>query len=261
MLIQTDNFGYNSVFRYRFHNDRYDYPMHIHHFTEIVVVLDGEIEILTEGRTELARAGDIAVISSFVMHGFRTPEHCNIWIAVFSNLYAGEFSGFLQTQRGIDMVFTPKPSLFAYLQDHWIYAENRSPLGDKAAIYTVLEAYNRLVPMQDTPCNESVLSSVFAYIHAHYKEPLTLSSVAHALGYSPNYISHQLGKIPNINFNTVLATVRIESAKTFMLSPNTSLLAIALECGFSNERSFYRSFQKIVGITPAKYRKTFADKL
>ena len=53
-IIQTDNFGYNDIFRSKLHENSYNYPMHMHQHVEAVIVLDGELEITTDCGTELA---------------------------------------------------------------------------------------------------------------------------------------------------------------------------------------------------------------
>ena len=260
MLIQTENFGYVDHFRCRFHEERYDYPLHMHQFAEIVIVLDGEIELLTEDRRERASKGDIAFIDSFQIHGFHTPSKCTVWICVFSATYASDYYQVYQGQRGNRMVFTPTKPLFSYITDHLIQQEQYDNMHIRAGICTILEQYRLSVSMQPHEQNGSTLSALFQYMNTHFKEPLTLNSVSKAIGYSSGYISHLLGNIPSLNFNVLLSTLRIEYAKHRLVTTDASVLEIALECGFATERSFYRSFRQLVGVTPLKYRNAATDK-
>ncbi len=254
MLIQTDNFGYNNAFRCRFHEGVYNYPPHIHQFTEIAVILDGEIDIIINGRWEKAKAGDIALIEPFAIHSFQTPKSCKLWITVFSSSYVLDFAPESIMQRGEHSVFTPTNSLYAYIKEHMIEAKPHQ-YGIKAALYAIFEEYTRLVPVKVQTDNKSVLSSVLLYMNEHFKENITLRSMAAALGYSQSYISHALSMIPSINFNTLLSSLRVEYAKILLLTSEKQVIDIALECGFSNERSFHRSFRNLVGSTPLLYRK------
>lgn len=254
MLIQVDNFGYNNAFRYRFHEGIYNYPPHIHQFTEIAVVLDGEIDIVINGRDENAKAGDIALIEPFAIHSFQTPKNCKLWITVFSSSYVLDFAPESMMQRGRS-VFTPTNSLFAYVKEHLIETKPHQ-YGIKAALYAIFEEYIRLIPAKTQTENKNVLSSVFLHMNEHFKENITLRSLAVALGYSQSYISHALSTIANMNFNTLLSSLRIEYAKNLLLTSDWQIIDIALECGFSNERSFHRSFRKLVGTTPLAYKKS-----
>lgn len=256
MRIQTDNFGYNDAFRCRFHENRYDYPAHIHQFAELVVVLEGEIVININGHEEIARAGDMALIEPFAVHGFQTPQSCKVWIAVFSNTLLSDFSAEL-TRESARAVFTPTKSLFAYIADHLVEPpDGRSVRETRVALCAIFEEYKRLVPSKTESEHKHVVSAIFLYMNAHFREELTLCSLANALGYSPGYISHALSTIPNMNFNSILASLRVEYAKNLLLTCDWPVLDIALESGFSNERSFHRSFQKLVGTSPLVYKRT-----
>ena len=92
MRIQTDNFGFNEAFRCRLHENSYNYPAHLHQFTEFAIILDGELEITVNDNKRVAKQGDIAVISPFAVHSFSTPKYCKIWIAVFSDTYILDFN-------------------------------------------------------------------------------------------------------------------------------------------------------------------------
>ena len=52
-----------------------------------------------------------------------------------------------------------------------------------------------------------------------------------------------------------LMTYRIEQAKRMLDKPNILMIDIALHCGFSDQAHFSRTFKKIEGVTPKKYRQ------
>ena len=49
-------------------------PMHVHEEEQIVLVIDGEFEFDIEGDVRTMRAGDVAVVPSWVRHGARTRD-------------------------------------------------------------------------------------------------------------------------------------------------------------------------------------------
>jgi quercetin dioxygenase-like cupin family protein len=49
-------------------------PLHVHEEEQVVIVLDGELEFIIDGKTKLMRPGDVAVIPSWVPHGARTLD-------------------------------------------------------------------------------------------------------------------------------------------------------------------------------------------
>jgi quercetin dioxygenase-like cupin family protein len=49
-------------------------PMHVHEEEQVVVVTDGEFEFTIGDETRTMRAGDVAVVPSWVPHGARTGD-------------------------------------------------------------------------------------------------------------------------------------------------------------------------------------------
>ncbi len=255
MFVQTDNFGYGASLRARFHEKIYNYPVHIHQFAEIAVVLDGEIEILSGGLSEIARAGDIAIIAPFVPHGFKTADTASLWIAVFPAPLLNDLAQRIsECERS---VYTASPELFAYVKSRLVSTNDDNAKCLHAPLYAAADEYVRCVPKKQSRTEEGMLASLFLYLEEHHREPLSLSSVSAALGYSQSYISHALGDIPGINFSSLLSGIRIEHAKQLIKRRDLPINIIALECGFSCERSFHRAFSRLAGMTPTEYRNAF----
>ena len=61
--------------------------------------------------------------------------------------------------------------------------------------------------------------------------------------------------LPDMTFSKLVGSLRIEHAKKLLVSTDYSMLEIALESGFSTDRTFYRVFTEFEGISPGDYRK------
>ena len=272
MYIQLDNFGHNSSIKSMYHDGKYECAERIHQFPEIALVMGGEVEITVDGKTKIARAGDVAVITPFRIHSFKTPRYVNLWIGVVSSDFATDFiSGENVYNSGEDAVFTPTKSLFDYLSEHLPPKYNNQTVIDgdmvtyrrvKALVYAAFEEYTRLVPQKQNHVKGDALSSTLLYMSNHYSENISLTSVAEALGYTPTYISHCISVIPGMNFRKLLNSLRVDRAKIHILKGNLKMIDVALECGFSGERSFNRAFLDVTGVTPTEYKrakKQFAE--
>ena len=95
-----------------------------------------------------------------------------------------------------------------------------------------------------------------------YRDPnLGLTSVAHQLKISSNYLSQVVNKLTGKNFADYINSFRVEDAKlklTNMDFTNYTIVGIGLESGFNSKSTFYSAFKKMVGISPSIYRKTAA---
>lgn len=115
----------------------------------------------------------------------------------------------------------------------------------------------RLLPLLAlTPVDAKNMTTeqrLIRYCSAHYREPITLTSVADALGYSATHLSHLFTDKFKIGFSQFVSTMRVEDAKK-MLRGDTAITQIAFDCGFGSMRSFNRVFKVYTGSTPSAYR-------
>ena len=269
MIVQSTNFGGSSIVRCGVHTGTHNYGAHIHQFPEVVVVLEGSIESTCDGITETANAGDVIVISPFRIHSTYTPEYCKILISVFSNDFVSEFfdDKTIYLNAG-STVFHPSPAVFAYfcenhtpeLARRFTVERRRSDYRTlKATLYAVLDEYFRKYTPSEKPIVTSALSATLLYISEHFREDLSLGSVAEALGYRPGYLSHCLDVLPGIRFPDLLGAMRVEYAKTLLSQTEVPLIDIAMDSGFPTERTFYRAFAKFAGVTPGAYRASLKN--
>ena len=120
-----------------------------------------------------------------------------------------------------------------------------------------MEEYTRKVPASTKPNYTPALGRIYEYVEKHFKEDITINDVAQELGYSPKYISHTLALIPDSNFRKILNSRRIFNAKWWLLNSEKTVLEIALQAGYAQERTFYRAFKQETGITPCEFRKKY----
>lgn len=265
MHISVQNFGFEKAAKCYTAEGLYDYSARIHQFAEIQCVLEGELEIEVDGVTERLYAGDIAVIGPFRTHSVHSTKGVRTWLTIFSNGLIPEYVTkdkiFINRDR---CVFHASEALFSYIKNNYIDLGERVISLDKAGdllfrvkglIYPVLSEYVREVPDSSPKKKNNAMASILLYINQHFQEPLTRESVGAALGYSPTYVSHVIELIPNMNFRRLVNSIRIEYAKDLIREREMSMVDIALECGFTGERTFYRAFSELTGMTPLRYGK------
>lgn len=93
------------------------------------------------------------------------------------------------------------------------------------------------------------------YIESHYMENLTLEIMAEKVHMNPYYFSGLFKKKSGENFKDYLNKVRMEHARSLLLTSDKKTTEIAEEVGFREVRSFSDTFQKLYGETPSGYRK------
>ncbi len=84
---------------------------------------------------------------------------------------------------------------------------------------------------------------------------LTLDSLAASLQVSPVYLSRVLKKELNDNFVTLVTRTRIRKAVQLLDSTLLPIHAIAEQTGYDSQHYFSTAFKKIMGVSPAQYRR------
>lgn len=83
---------------------------------------------------------------------------------------------------------------------------------------------------------------------------LLVTDIAQRLGVHRNTVSSCINNQCGCSFNTYINGYRIEYAmQQFRQHPDGKIVAVGLESGFSTERSFYRAFKAVTGLTPSEW--------
>lgn len=93
------------------------------------------------------------------------------------------------------------------------------------------------------------------YIHAHYKEDLSLNLLADTVFLSPKYLSSAFIHATGISLNKYIKNVRMDRAKDLLLTTNMKIKDIGPSVGYYNVSYFCKCFQEEFGLTPDKYRQ------
>lgn len=91
-----------------------------------------------------------------------------------------------------------------------------------------------------------------------FKNPnIKLSDIAKELNIQPHTLSQYLNENLSKSFSLFINEYRIEEAKSLLLSKNNyTIEAIGYDSGFNSKSTFFTTFKKIAGTTPAKFRES-----
>lgn len=94
-----------------------------------------------------------------------------------------------------------------------------------------------------------------------FKNPnLKLPDLARRLNILPHTLSQLLNDNMNVGFSKYINEWRIKEAKNLIASNQSHKLdTISFECGFNSASTFYTTFKKLEGLTPAKFRDSLSQ--
>ena len=114
--------------------------------------------------------------------------------------------------------------------------------------------------LEDAKVHFQVIETVMHQKKLHKKAALKLKDLASHTELNPHLLSRVLNEAYPHGFATYVNEKRIEEAK-YLLRTNTNftLEGIGYEAGFNSKSSFYATFKKLTGCTPAAYKKNLAS--
>jgi transcriptional regulator GlxA family with amidase domain len=86
---------------------------------------------------------------------------------------------------------------------------------------------------------------------------LSVEGLARRMSMSPRHFARQFRSRLGASPGAYVRRLRIEQARRRIEDGASRLKQVARDCGFADEQSLRRSFQELVGITPAEYRARF----
>jgi AraC-like DNA-binding protein/ligand-binding sensor protein len=92
------------------------------------------------------------------------------------------------------------------------------------------------------------------YIDKHKTEELSLADVAKAAGASVFHFCKVFHKATGLTFTDYVARVRLEDARNRLLNPTLRISEIAYDVGFQSLTQFNRTFKRVFGQSPTKFR-------
>ncbi|MDX1619322.1 MAG: AraC family transcriptional regulator, partial [Balneolaceae bacterium] len=165
-----------------------------------------------------------------------------IWLAFFAQLLADTFLLYL--------IATTVAAFALYGVSFWAM-KNRLVFKENGRL-------NRI--NGDAEALSRKIEEAFETEKLHLDPDLTLDKLAESIKSQSYLVSMVVNDLFNMSFPELVNSYRVEEAKQRLISEkhrHLSIESIAYDCGFNSISSFYSSFKKICGTTPAEYRKQF----
>lgn len=114
---------------------------------------------------------------------------------------------------------------------------------------------NQLVIILDGSEPESI-ARARKLIHAKLDESISLGELARAAGLSESHFCRTFKEVVKMTVTEYITRARINWARKELLRPAARISDIAFQVGFQSLSQFNRSFAKVVGSSPSKFRET-----
>lgn len=269
----TPHYSYSHYTITNVHRN-FQVPIHWHDEVEIIYVCEGRLWVNVAGTVCSLTAGQVVLVSPRQLHLMRTDERN---VRYHTLLFPMEFISFQTADDLEQSLFQPLRTgqcvLPVQVPAAVLTSENLGLLDrvikinqEKTALYQLetrllllhfLMAVLLSCPLRGVDSDEvdKLQREMLEYIRIHYREHITLSDVAKQFHLSPKYFSRYFREHFHLTFTAYLGHLRMDCARKLLETTDMSVTEVAEQCGFSSVSFFIRSFNRVNGCSPLKWRQ------
>lgn len=247
----------------KYGGDWHSFP-HTHSFAELFYVVGGVGQFRIENEIHPVSTGDLVIVNPFVEHTETSldAQPLEYMVLGVKELELSVTEG--QDGRFCIVSFQDKQNeVLTYLRTMLREIENESP-GYEIICQDLLDILVvQLMRQTDfsatlTPIHRKTSRAcikVRRYIDQHYKDDLTLESLAEIAHISKYHMVHTFSDEYGVSPMQYLAERRIEESRKLLKTTDYPLTQISNMLGFSSGSYFSQTFKKLEGIAPVEYRR------
>ncbi|WP_379131722.1 helix-turn-helix domain-containing protein [Paenibacillus sp. sgz500958] len=251
---------------------------HWHNDVELAFVLDGSIRMGINSESRVLEKGDLAVCASGDIHYYDSREHeSTILLVIFNPQLIGcpggwpkdvrltspflagyEAGDSSMTQENFGQITAILNALLPEVEQKPAYYEMLLT-GKLFELSGLILRHSRCEPANHRKDKRrlirmNILQNVLDYLDANFMNDVTLEDAANHANMSLFHFSRYFKEMSGMNFTLYLNNLRVNHAEALILSTNKTMIDIALECGFTNVRTFNRVFKQVRNRTPSELR-------
>lgn len=105
--------------------------------------------------------------------------------------------------------------------------------------------------------DDHLINKIAQYIREHLDEDISLNLLSDKFALNAQYISQLFKNQIGVNFLSYLTSIRMQKAKSLLLSSAKTIVEVSQAVGYNDYRVFTKVFKKHVSVSPSQYRKEF----
>ena len=227
-----------------------NFPIHTHRSVKIVACVEGESLVHCNGTEKLMKKGDVLVMLPYDVCSFVQTTGNECVTIIFPPDISEKMMTLVNEAESNNFVHSEKAMDISLEMLKWKGQEN------SIAFYGYLHVIMEMVTKKGVKAHRTETSFDIAikYVSDHYREEITLGSVAKKVGVSHEHLSRLFSEKIKGGFHRYIQFLRVEYAKQLLESTNKNIGEIMTESGFCDQRTFNRVFKSFANFTPRQYR-------
>ncbi len=254
---------------------------HWHEEFEIGFITEGTVILGCGNRSYRAECGDIFFINSNVLHSMHKDSD---WenavfksIAFHSSVISDNPNSVFYTRYLLPILSNVNLKEFIITREHsdyqsildlivnvWnlVYTEDFDyEIQVRNDLSTLFCMMNRLLKTMEFPAPDKIrnylpekrVQILLDYIHAHYRDKITIEDLAKAASISKTEVLRCFKAIMGLSPISYLNSYRLQRAAIMLGNTDNNIQEIAVECGFDNNSYFSKLFKKKYQVAPRDF--------
>ncbi len=245
--------GYNKRMRYeaildvqqKISSRQYENPcayLHFHRSIELHYVVRGKILARTAEEEHIVHAGEIMFIPSYYPHSVQSLEESVVEVFIVSHNYFEDFE-----KQNVNLTYSllKNTRINQKIYEYMLLAkqeldEQPSFLirGYIAVIFGLIVKYYESEKAAAGSARNNIVEQIISYIEEHYREDITLDSLAKRYNFNKYYFSKLFNKMFGCTLRYYINNVRVNHILTD--ESHKSVTERILDAGFKDISTFYK---------------------
>jgi AraC family transcriptional regulator len=233
-------------------------PAHAHGTTLVTLVLDGALTEQRGRRSVHCDPGTLIVHPQEEPHAHRFHEDGGrLFIVQLGTAWADRMRdlGVTGPSSPIDLRQSRANAIAGQLYDEFRAGDEASRLAIEGFSLAMLGEFTRARARAERSARPAWLLRATELLHASAGEGVHMADIAREVGVHPVHLARSFRAHHGATMGEYLRRLRVERARTQLLTTNAPLSRVALDAGFADQAHFTRVFRSLVGVPPGEYRR------
>lgn len=277
-MFEQLSFNSDRYINVSLQNDNEAFSKHWHNEAEIVLPLEGNLNINVNMTPYFLNKNDILLIYPGELHELEKSYNNQIIIVQFPFTLINDLNDIkpsIPILRSVKLITEDKDSdiheiVISYLlniRDDFLNGNEficASMYADLIQIFILIaKKYTKIstiFPNTNADKGKEYIikfTKILDFINENYASDITLESIADSASYSKFHFSRLFRQFTNMSFNDYVNNVRISKAESLLISGNHSITEVASLSGFNSLSTFNRNFKLAKKCSPKDFKNLY----
>lgn len=235
-----------------------DFSKHIHYFYEIIFFVNGKVNYSVESESRDLVNGNLVLIKPGQVHfaNVNEDETYERYVLKFPESLLPDY---LKSKLATIGPFFSNTKVYSYIFEK---------LDDYVKRFNEEDAYTLLVcellslcvfisnemSVESQKNTSTMVQKILDYIDTNIRSDLTLKEITGLFNYSTQYVAKEFKNVMRVSLVDYVKSKRVFFAHQLILNGMKANIA-AIEAGFSDYSTFYRTYIRIIGCKPSDHNK------